>query len=1257
MPAVSHVPEDSSTSSDEEEQEEHPCIRWVGNNRMVPTLVFYADGIVTKDGILRSIGERYHLAYKIVRTESRLVRSILTVHGFHEVHPNSNDFNLMWTGSHLKPYLLRTLLEFQKVNHFPRSYELTRKDRLYKNIQRMQQTHGFKHFNIVPQAYILPSEYQELWTAHMKDKGPWIVKPVASSRGRGVYLVSSPSQITTDESILVSRYIRSPLLIDDFKFDVRLYVLVTSYDPLVVYLYEEGLTRFATVKYDRGTRNIKNQFMHLTNYSINKKSSDYVSCDDPEVEDYGNKWSMSAMLRYLKQGGTDTAALMAQIEDLIVKALIAAELHIASASKMFVPHRGNCFELYGFDVLIDSNLKPWLLEVNLSPSLACDAPLDLKIKASMLSDMFTLVGFVCHNPIVRPGRPGKTGFDLAARTQSQKAPHQLRPMSANDTEIKGKERPLTAQGSSTVRLSVEELKVVRRTMEEDERKGGFVRIFPTADSWELYGKFLEHKTTLNYVLATCLFIGSNGATQNSQALYRLEVLRIEVRKHVQQYERKLLSLQARRRRQQQAGLQTATRKGTGSSQKVPVASASGAECEDEEECGEEETSEGEAETAAPTANAQAVVQAPMSQRLRANSEGQQGATDLRERQVVCQRALGQGHAWTQTKGEQCDEQPRANLLTMLQQGGTLSKVQARLAFSAYLHRVQLRLLRERPGRSKTTSNTDREDEQMELVIRFLRRAASNLQQSVTMSLPSRRLPVSERRHILAQQLGVFIRCYSTETDRMIKRSQMDLKLETCIQQEEFQVFVSEASETDLEELLTIYTHKNKSACTFLGTQTRNEKQSVSTEQTNGKTAEAPAVPTDRDPSPSDGSGDGRLCFPESLSMQNSSSRRVYPPHTALQQAGTPDPASGSTDTAACTPGAATPASRHPGRLQRLASSSLPFAPASSIQAAAQIYSRKLSRPISATTGSGARCPHRQRPGTAAVFRDGDQRPTQYEDLNHETISIVLQRLAAKQKSRQYSASSHISLLTQHLSSMNLASGALSRESMLMNTGLRSSIDNLGPKRTAHPDLQEPNSGCVDRITSAASRGLLDGPGWVREAECAYNTVTGVSPQQRYQPTPVSQQLQYALLQLQQQQLHSRQLLDSSRARHQAILAENQLQAMASISQWSGPFAAGNQTSLSSNSCDQWPANQQKLEAPHRSPPLLPRPPTSNKQGMARKTSTQRVPRFIALDSQHPGALTTHSAEPIPSSYTAQPSREQLTLAPRNPATNRSEWTS
>jgi hypothetical protein len=53
--------------------------------------------------------------------------------------------------------------------------------------------------------------------------------------------------------------------------------------------------------------------------------------------------------------------------------------------------RNNCFELLGFDILIDTDLKPWLMEVNLSPSLACDSPLDLKIKHSCFVDMMNLI--------------------------------------------------------------------------------------------------------------------------------------------------------------------------------------------------------------------------------------------------------------------------------------------------------------------------------------------------------------------------------------------------------------------------------------------------------------------------------------------------------------------------------------------------------------------------------------------------------------------------------------------------------------------------------------------------------------------------------------------------------------------------------------------------------------------------------------------------------------------------------------------------
>jgi tubulin polyglutamylase TTLL5 len=83
-----------------------------------------------------------------------------------------------------------------------------------------------------------------------------------------------------------------------------------------------------------------------------------------------------------------------KIDDIIVKTIIAAESIINNAVEMYVPFKNNCFEVLGFDVLIDDRLEPWLLEVNLTPSLGCDTPLDQKVKANMIADLFSLSGVV-----------------------------------------------------------------------------------------------------------------------------------------------------------------------------------------------------------------------------------------------------------------------------------------------------------------------------------------------------------------------------------------------------------------------------------------------------------------------------------------------------------------------------------------------------------------------------------------------------------------------------------------------------------------------------------------------------------------------------------------------------------------------------------------------------------------------------------------------------------------------------------------------
>lgn len=838
----------------EEFEDKTSIIKWSGPNKKYPLIHFSPHVLLLAlPAESKAEAEKYHLTYKFVKTECKLVRSILGVHCFREVHPNSSNFNLMWTGSHIKPHTLRGMQDFQKINHFPRSYELTRKDKLYKNVQRMQHSKGVKHFDFIPESYIIPEEFNEFHAAFLKDRKPWIVKPVASSRGRGIYLVNHPSQVPLDDNLLVCKYISNPLLVDGFKFDLRLYVGVTCFDPVRVYLYEEGLTRFATVKYDKTGKNIKNVCMHLTNYSVNKKNSDFVRCPDPEVEDYGNKWSMSAMLRYLKQIGKDTTALMMRIEDVVVKTILSGELHIASACKMFMPHPGNCFEIYGFDILVDENLRPWLLEVNLSPSLACDSPLDLKIKSHLVSDMFNLVGFVAHDPMVRK-LPTRRVVDFPTRNRYQRQ----RSATAGGV-VSSNSRPLSSSGprkKSQDGLTAEESRILRQTREEMSRRGGFVRVFPSPDSWELYGSFLEHRTTYNHLLHSKLFPGrkisfqrpstasfssasararnitSYGAPQSKVTLTvepteLSDKISLSIKERIVCYERKLDTWSPSLLR---------TKKALANS--TPSAGTPGPNLESSEKPREESL------TSRLTPDGHMVTNR-MEEKSLPHHGGLKPSMELETQTPYRVSSVGPhpGHSHDATRAQKppiptsnetvskrvLSAQPRYQPIRVddiMAKAGTLTKLQARQAFAMYLQRVQQRLVHETSYDSEDSKDdsASRQDDQMNLVIRFLKKAASNLQQSFKVVVPSHKLSLHDRRRILAKQLGDFVQVYGKETMQIQKRQEISRTYGISrsnsfigeIPDEEFKVFMAIASETELEDLLTSYTKLNKNASVFLG---------------------------------------------------------------------------------------------------------------------------------------------------------------------------------------------------------------------------------------------------------------------------------------------------------------------------------------------------------------------------------------------------------------------------------------------------------
>ena len=241
-------------------------------------------------------------------------------------------------------------------------------------------------------------------------QGIWIVKPPADSCGKGIRLVTEPEDVLDSrlvivkwhdpsrasvempqQNLIVQKYISNPFLVNGLKFDLRLYVLLTSIDPIKLYLYDDGLVRFATKPFSIDEDNLNNKYIHLTNYAINKKSEEFVQNENP-TEFEGHKWSVKTFRRYLESQGHDWTRLWRRIRDIVSKTIICGHAGLLESFQKDAQSDYSCYKIFGIDIFLDERLKPWLLEFNSFPSL-CEAPLDRHVNEPMLAEAFNIAGF------------------------------------------------------------------------------------------------------------------------------------------------------------------------------------------------------------------------------------------------------------------------------------------------------------------------------------------------------------------------------------------------------------------------------------------------------------------------------------------------------------------------------------------------------------------------------------------------------------------------------------------------------------------------------------------------------------------------------------------------------------------------------------------------------------------------------------------------------------------------------------------------
>ncbi|CAL8084000.1 unnamed protein product [Calicophoron daubneyi] len=380
---------------------------------MICVLVISSHGVVTL--ILQHFYKILMAKIKFATdTEKSVINGNCEARGWILTSPD-DDWNFFWASVQSIRTIFNSdtcyrLSDNQIVNHFPNHFELTRKDLMVKNIKRYRrelEKEGhplatkddlgrYIYLDFIPVTYMIPQDYN-LFAEEFKrnPSSTWIMKPSGKARGIGIFLINRLSQLKRwsresrsaplgstpmcgRDSYVISRYIDNPLLIGGKKFDLRLYILVTSFRPLKAYIYKLGFCRFCTVKYNSDVTELDNMFVHLTNVSIQKHGAHYNSI-------HGGKWTTENFRLWLEgtRGRSVSDKLFDEIHWII--------LHSLKAVANVLINDRHCFECYGYDIIIDDNLRPWLIEVNASPSLSATTASDRILKYKLINDVINIV--------------------------------------------------------------------------------------------------------------------------------------------------------------------------------------------------------------------------------------------------------------------------------------------------------------------------------------------------------------------------------------------------------------------------------------------------------------------------------------------------------------------------------------------------------------------------------------------------------------------------------------------------------------------------------------------------------------------------------------------------------------------------------------------------------------------------------------------------------------------------------------------------
>lgn len=333
---------------------------------------------------MEPIGPKYFLWQRNMdRVDNGHLKHVVAVFdrlGYTRVYNETDSWDVMW--AHDYPFtalgsILRNLESYRRVNHIPATGYITNKvDLAVSDPENM----------FIPKAFQLPND-ETVFREYAKEH-PEKMFVQKGNKHRDIYIRAVDEIDYKNEETFIQEYIERPFLVDGYKFDIGVYVIITSLNPLRIYMYNgDILFRYCPVKY----------------YPFDPKDVDkYVVGDD-----YLPTWEVPALQKYYKKQGfgmrdsfdayvrsqdKDPIVIWERAEDAIRSILVKTEKQLLPFLQNY-QYRSSFFEMIRFDLIIDEDLNVYIMEANMSPNLSSDhfKPNAL-LYEQVLYNVFDLVG-------------------------------------------------------------------------------------------------------------------------------------------------------------------------------------------------------------------------------------------------------------------------------------------------------------------------------------------------------------------------------------------------------------------------------------------------------------------------------------------------------------------------------------------------------------------------------------------------------------------------------------------------------------------------------------------------------------------------------------------------------------------------------------------------------------------------------------------------------------------------------------------------